>query len=355
MSLDAPEASRTPGAPASGVLHWAPDAGADPATWTYTFGGAAPVATLRPGQVLSTSTFDCFGNRVGRGDLPSEVTDPRMLNPQTGPFWIEGARPGDTLAVHFLSIEPRYAHGISSLVPFFGALTSTATTATLQPALPEKVWWYELDLDARLVHYSALDSPWTAALPLEPMHGTVGVAPPLGEVRSALTPGSWGGNMDTPLMRVGATCYLGVNVEGALFSLGDGHARQGEGETCGVAVECAMDTVLVVDLIPAASGWSTPWPRLTDAENLMTVGSARPLEDAFRIAHTQMVHWVAELTGLSTLDAYQLVTQVVRTPIAQVVDTDYTVVASFPRALLRDVSPYGGVHERLAATPWAGR
>ena len=103
------------------------------------------------------------------------------------------------------------------------------------------------------------------------MHGTVGVAPPLGEVRSSLTPGSWGGNMDTPEMRAGTTCYLGVNVEGALFSLGDGHARQGEGETCGVAVECAMDTVFSVDLV---KGSPTPWPRLEDDTYLMTTGSA---------------------------------------------------------------------------------
>jgi len=107
----------------------------------------------------------------------------------------------------------------------------------------------------------ALDSPYEVDLPLDPMHGTVGVAPPLGEVRSSLTPGSWGGNMDTPEMRTGTTCYLGVNVAGALLSLGDGHARQGEGETCGVAVECAMNTVAVVDLI---KGVPTPWPRLED-------------------------------------------------------------------------------------------
>ena len=109
------------------------------------------------------------------------------------------------------------------------------------------------------MRYAALDSPFTLDLPLDPMHGTVGVAPPLGEARSSLTPGYWGGNMDTPEMRAGVTCYLGVNVEGAMFSLGDGHARQGEGETCGVAVETAMDTVVIVDLV---KGVYTDWPRI---------------------------------------------------------------------------------------------
>ena len=178
------------------------------------------------------------------------------------------------------------------------------------------------------------------------MHGTVGVAPALGEVRSSLAPGDWGGNMDTPEMRAGTTCYLGVNVPGALFSLGDGHARQGEGETCGVAVECAMDTVLVLDLIKG--GPPTPWPRLEDDTFIMTTGSARPLEDAFRIAHTEMVRWVQELTGLSDMDAYQLVSQTALTPIANVVDTNYTVVAKVAKRFLPDAPGHAG-HARALA------
>ena len=176
------------------------------------------------------------------------------------------------------------------------------------------------------------------------MHGTVGVAPALGEVRSSLTPGDWGGNMDTPEMRAGVTCYLGVNVEGAMFSLGDGHARQGEGETCGVAVECAMDTTVVLDLI---RGIPTAWPRLESDEFIMTTGSARPLEDAFRIAHQQMVLWVAELTGQSVIDAYQLVSQTALTPIANVVDTNYTVVCKVSKAILGPVQPMNGMHAAM--------
>jgi acetamidase/formamidase len=327
------------------MIRWDPEPDADPASGVYTFGGAAPVATLRPGQVLSTWTRDCFGGRVrSTSDMASEVTDPRYLNPQTGPFWIEGAEPGDTVAIHFLSIEPRFDWGVSTTVPFFGSLTATPSTAMLHGPLPERTWFYTIDPDARVVRYAALDSAYEVDLPLDPMHGTVGVAPPLGEVRSSLTPGSWGGNMDTPEMRTGTTSYFGVNVAGALLSLGDGHARQGEGETCGVAVECAMDTVAVVDLI---KGVPTPWPRLEDDRYLMTTGSARPLEDAFRIAHTELVHWTAELTGLSTIDAYQLVSQTALTPVANVVDTNYTMVAKMPKSVLRGAIAYGGTHERL--------
>ena len=290
--------------------------------------------------------MDCFAGRVrSTSDLVSQVCDPRFLNPQTGPFFVEGAEPGDTLAVHFRSITPREARGVSTTVPLFGSLTATHFTALLHDALPERTWVYELDTAAGVVRYDALDSPYVVDLPLDPMHGTVGVAPALGEVRSSLTPGDWGGNMDTPEMRAGTTCYLGVNVEGALFSLGDGHARQGEGETCGVAVECAMDTVLVVDLIKGAP--PTAWPRLEDDEFIMTTGSTRPLEDAFRIAHTEMVRWVSELTGLSAMDAYQLVSQTALTPIANVVDTNYTVVAKVAKRFLNGARVMDGMHEQL--------
>jgi acetamidase/formamidase len=276
----------------------------------------------------------------------SEVCDPRYLNPQTGPFFIEGAEPGDTLAVHFVSIEPREAWGVSANVPFFGSLTATPTTAMLHPALAERTWHYELDLADRLVRYAAVDSAFTLDLPLDPMHGTVGVAPPLGEARSSLAPGSWGGNMDTPEMRAGVTCFLGVNVEGALFSLGDGHARQGEGETCGVAVETAMDTVVIVDLV---KGVYTDWPRIESDTHLISTGSTKPLEDAFRIAHADMTGWVGAELGLSPLDAYQLVTQVVESPVANVVDTVYTMTAKVAKQYLPGVTAYGGIHARLRA------
>jgi acetamidase/formamidase len=298
--------------------------------------------------------MDCFGGRVrSTSDLASQVCDPRLLNPQSGPFYVEGATPGDTLAVHFVSIQPREAWGVSSTVPFFGSLTATPTTAMLHEQLLERTWIYEIDRAEGLVRYIAADTSFTAALPLDPMHGTVGVAPALGEVRSSLTPGDWGGNMDTPEMRAGVTCYLGVNVEGALLSLGDGHARQGEGETCGVAVECAMDTTFIVDVIP---GVPSRWPRLESDDFIMTTGSARPLEDAFRIAHQQMVRWVAELTGMSMIDSYQYVSQAALTPIANVVDTNYTVVCKVSKSLLPGVVPMAGTHARLRAraSSWAG-
>jgi acetamidase/formamidase len=313
--------------------------------YVWTFGGAAPLARVRPGDVLELFTEDCFAGRVRSArDLVSEVCEFPFLNPQTGPFHVEGAEPGDTLAVHFVSIEPARDWGASSTVPLFGALTSTHATATLQPPLPERVWIWRLDRERRTCLFAAADSDARVELPMDPMHGTVGVAPANLEVRSALVPDAHGGNLDTPEMRAGVTCYLGVNVEGALFSLGDGHARQGEGETCGVAVETAMNTVVAIDLI---KGRPTPWPRLESDRHLMTAGSARPLEDAFRIAQLDLVRWVAADHGLSELDAYQLVSQGVESPLANVCDTNYTSVAKIRKAWLPAARSSYGVHERL--------
>lgn len=319
----------------------------DPAKLVYTFGGVEAKAQIKPGTVVSTSTIDCFAGLLTSADQkPSEVLDPRYLNPQTGPFYVEGAEPGDTLAVHFVSLTPRLDWGVSCLVAHFGSLVGTGTTAMLNPALAEETWYYDFDHANKTVYYQANNSDLRLPLPMDPMHGTVGVAPALGEARSALAPGDWGGNMDTPEMRAATTAYFRVNVPGALFSLGDGHARQGEGETCGVAVECAMNTVFIVELI---KGGGPAWPRLETDEYLMTTGSVKPLEDAFRIANLEMVNWVAELLDLSTTDAYQLVSQTNLSPVANVVDTVYTMVCKVPKKLLGETAlkAFGGTHDKL--------
>jgi acetamidase/formamidase len=317
----------------------------DPSEFAWTFGGVPPVRKVKPGDVLELWTEDAFGGKVRTvDDLVSRVIEFPFVNPQTGPFFVEGAEPGDTLAIHFVSIEPSRDWGASCTVPLFGALTSTHQTATLQEPLPEVVWIYEVDAGKRTVSYRARAGEYAVELPLDPMHGTVGVAPASFEARSSLVPDAHGGNMDTPEMRAGTTCYLGVNVEGALFSIGDGHCRQGEGETCGVAVEAAMDTVIAIDLV---KGRATPWPRLENDSHVMSAGSARPLEDAFRIAHVDMVTWMREEFGFETLDAYQFLTQVSESPVANVCDPNYTFVTKVAKRYLPRGDAYGGIHGRL--------
>ena len=317
----------------------------DPSEFAWTFGGARPVRTIKPGTMLEVWTEDAFGGKVrGPDDLVSKVIQFPFVNPQTGPFEMEGAEPGDTLVLHFVSIEPSRDWAASTTIPFFGSLTGTHATAGLQEPLPEKIWMYEVDAKRRTVTYRALRGGHSVQLPLDPMHGTVGVAPANFEARISLVPDYYGGNMDTPEMRAGTTCYLGVNVAGALFSLGDGHCRQGEGESCGVAVEAAMDTVVVADLL---KGVATPWPRLENDTHVMSVGSARPLEDAFRIAQVDLVQWLAGEFGMDQLDAYQLLTQASETPVANVVDPNYSIVTKIRKEYLPEPTVYGGAHPRL--------
>ena len=318
-----------------------------PEQFSYVFGGREPLLSIRPGDIVEVSTEDCFGGRVlSPNDRPSEVVPFSELNPVSGPIEVEGSEPGDVLAVHFVSIVPARPYAISSTFPLFGALTGTHETATLQAPLEERVWFYDIDLDAWTATYSARNSDYRLDLPLDPMHGTVGVAPASGEVRLVVTPSTHGGNMDTPEARAGTTLYLPVNVAGAMLSLGDGHARQGEGEVCGTGLESAMNSVIAIDLI---KGGAPAWPRLESDDFLMTTGSIRPLEDAFRISQKELVDWTSELTGLDTLDAYQLVSQLGLAPAANVCDPNYTMVAKLPKWSVKDARAYGGVHARLRA------
>lgn len=181
-------------------------------------------------------------------------------------------------------------------------------------------------------------------LPVEPMLGTVGVAPAGREGRTSLVPDMFGGNMDTPEMKSGATCYLGVNVPGALSSVGDGHYRQGEGEACGTAVEGAMNVTLIVELI---KGGAPVWPRIEQDGHYAVVASGRPLEDAWRASQRGMIDWFGELYGLDPLDAYQLLTQISKAPLANVVDANYSAVTKVSKRLLPSGEAYGGMHRYL--------
>lgn len=314
----------------------------------YTFGGRLPVAHLRSGDLITVHTEDCFGGLVrGPADLPSQVCQMPYLNPVSGPFFVEDAEPGDTLAVHLVSIEPARDWGVSATFPYFGALTSTSHTATLQPPLDERVWVYDIDGHAGVVRYRATASDHMVELPLDPMIGTIGVAPGGMESRSTIVPDYYGGNLDTPELRAGTTLYLGVNVHGAMLALGDGHARQGHGEVCGVGVEIATVTTLAVEVI---KGTDTAWPRLETDTAIMSVGCARPLEDAYRMAHQDLTGWTVDLCGLHTLDAYQLISQAGRAPIGNVCDPNYTVLAAIDKAVLpQRQAAYRDAHARLRA------
>ena len=310
--------------------------------YAYTFGGAAPVMRIKPGTALRLWTEDAFNYALQSvNDLASEKVNLAEVNPQTGPFYVEGAEPGDTLVIHIVDLTPARSWGASAAIPFFGGLTSTDRTAMLQDSLPDTTWIYHVDSATNTVGFESRFGDMTVQLPIETMLGTVGVAPAGREVRSSLVPERFGGNMDTPEMKAGTTCYLSVNVEGAMWSLGDGHYRQGEGEACGTAVEGAMNVTVVVDLI---KGGGPAWPRLENDSHYMAVGSSRPLEDSWRIGQVELVRWFEQLYGLHQMDAYQLLSQMTQAPIANVVDANFSVVLKAAKQYLPARSAYDGMH-----------
>ncbi len=314
------------------VLRWTPKH----EELAYTFGGVAPRHRIQPGTRIITWTEDCFGGLLkSPSDLVSKLVPPGRDNPQTGPFFVEGAEPGDTLAIRILNLEPARDYAISTLIPGFGALIGTDRTAMLGPSLPEATWRYDIDPKRKTARTTSRDGRHAWEVPLSPFLGCIGVAPAVGEVRSTTVPDTFGGNMDCPEVRPGNTVYLGVNMPGGLVSFGDGHYAMGDGEIIGAAIEGALHVDLVVDLI---KGTNTPIPRIENEREVMFVGAARPLEDAARVAFKAMVEWVCGKSGLSEVDGYQFVSQTARAPIIQLVDPEYTVLVKLDKSRL----PGGG-------------
>lgn len=291
-----------------------------PGAYHYVFSRYVdPIAHVEPGEAVAIYTEDAFESRITRAeDRPSEILG-AYLNPQTGPIYVEGAEPGDTLAVHLLDIEPTRDWAVSAFIPSFGGLTSTKLTRTLQEPVPERVWIYRLR-DGLLTGGSRLRFPW------RPFTGTIGTAPEL-EALSALTPFDHGGNMDVPDAKPGNVVYLPVRVPGALFFTGDCHAGQGEGELCGVALEITAKVTARFELIKQRP---LRWPRIESPDELMTVGSARPMEDAARIAYAELVGWLEEL-GWDRWEAYEALTQIGRLSVGNMVDPYYSLVAKISK------------------------
>ena len=316
--------------------------------FVYRFGGHIPALTVAPRQPFSVFTEDAFGGRITAvGDRPRELAPFPKVNPLVGPIAVDGVEPGDLLAVHLIDLAPARDLGVSTVSPNFGALSGTRLNPNLQPGHDERVWIWRLDRAAGTLATPSSDGSGTLSVPFAPFHGIVGVAPAHGEVRLSVVPDAFGGNLDLPDLGPGATIYLRANVAGAHLYIGDGHYAQGDGELAGTAVEGALNTRLVVDRLP---GDGVEWPRIeTDAE-IGVVGCARPLEDAVRIAAHGLVRFVAELSGLSALDAYQVVSQAGRIRIGNLVNPLYSAAAFVRKDRLpgRPI-PFAGTHAALRA------
>ena len=300
----------------------------DQGEFHYVYGGYVdPTISIDPGSIVTVETHDAFEGKIkSDSDIPSELLNFPYLNPQSGPIFVNGAEKGDTLAVYIKSIIPRGPEpsGTTVLLPEFGGLVATSDTALLNAPLPERVKKLNVDVD--------LGVKWNdkIMLPYDPFIGTIGTSPEI-EAISSLVPDYYGGNMDLPNVQPGSIIYLPVNLEGAFLYLGDCHAVQGDGELSGVAVEMPSTTSIQVDLI---KNWTIKTPRLENKECYMTIGSARPMEDAARQAYRELVRWLAADFGFEELDAYMFLSQGGRLRVGNMVDPKYTLGASVLKSLV---------------------
>lgn len=308
-----------------------------PDKFYYLFGGGEPVLKVEPGDRVKLWTEDAFQGKVrSKDDVFSKAVAPiwPSVNPQTGPIYVEGAEPGDTLVLKIVTIEPYREQGCSSLLANFGLLSQTRNTPMLHDPQPEITWMYPINKAKGTVTFVSRLGPekYQAEIPMHPFVGTIGTAPADGERMHSLTPYFHGGNMDCVETAPGTTVYLPISVPGAMWSTGDIHLAQGDGEVCGVAVESAG--WVTIDILPLIKGKKVGTPRLENATHIMSVGSARPFDDAIRIAYVDMVNWLVEDYGFDKWDAYQLMTQVSPVRVGNLVDTNYSAVVKFPKKYL---------------------
>jgi amidase len=305
-------------AAAQGTTHkYTPTAG------VQTFAVRPPVLTIKPGDTVETHTFS----------LPGDYYNPDKAGPwpgEVGPFYIEGAVPGDTLVVRIVKLTPNRDIAISNVTPNgISGVAADNRTRMLNDPLPARRFVWRLDRQ-RMV--GMLDLPNSASkrieLPLKPMLGRVAVAPAGEEAWGGLWPGDFGGNLDAADVAQGAAVHLPVFHPGALFYFGDFHALQGDGEIVGSGLESTADVTFQFDLI---KGQRIRWPRIENDDYIMVAGSVRPLIDALRIAYVELIEWMVADYGFDKMEAYQVVSQGGEVRVANVVDPNYTVVAKFPK------------------------
>jgi acetamidase/formamidase len=291
---------------------------------TYSF-AHPPALRIKPGDRVITKTADSGG----RDEKENQVA--MGPNPEIGPFYIEGAEPGDTIIVTFHKIETNRttATAGTNLAPY------TVTPQFLlqrQPGpAPRAAWTIDKAKGTVRLENPAL-MPSVMELPLRPMLGCVGVAPTRKEAHIATEPGAWGGNMDYNGLVTGVKVSLPVNEPGALLFMGDGHARQGDGEVVGVGLETSMDVEFTVELVKKKV---IGWPRLENDEYVMILGSARPLLEAFQIATAEMSRMLVADYGFNEHGAAALMGQALEYEIANVVDPSFTIVAKMKKIYLK--------------------
>ena len=295
--------------------------------WGYWDAKRAPVLHIASGD---TVTLDSLSGEPD--DLPSHMAllpehrevlakTPRGSGPHllTGPIHIEGAEPGDVLEVRILDVTLRQDWGWNSIEPLLGTLPDDFPISR------------RLHIPLDRVKNTAL-LPWGTELPLDPFFGNFGVAPPAHYGRiTSIIPREFGGNMDNRSLTKGATVYFPVFNRGALFSAGDGHALQGDGEVCLTAIETSMtgtfEFIVRNDLKVA-------FPRAETATHYIAMGMNEDLDDAAKQALRHMIAWIVELTDLPAIDAYTLCSIAADLRITQMVDINKGVHSMLPKTHL---------------------
>lgn len=296
-----------------------------PTHYHVTIGSHDPVLRIADGDTVMTTTVDA------RGGDASDNTVTERGNPQTGPFYVEGAEPGDALAVTFDRLTPNRRRGFTS---------SLIAERILEPefvrSLPAKrqLNW-DVDVEQGKVTLNDSESKINGyTVSMAPMVGCFGVAPPRGQAISTATSYVNGGNMDYRGHVEGVTVYFPVATPGALFHLGDGHAVQGDGEIVGTGVEISMDVQFTVRVVKNSN---IIWPRTENAEYLMAFGNARPLDEALQYATTELLRWLEADYQLDTESASIILGQTIEYEVANVFDPAYTVVAKLRKSYLDQI------------------
>ena len=298
-----------------------------PTHYYTTIGSHPPVLQIAPGDTVVTTTVDARG----QGADGQSITPPG--NPMTGPFYVEGAEPGDTLVVYLEQLTPNRPYGWTRRMVAPNVVDPEYIPQLPWPAAGDSgLANWQVDLGQNTV---TLVEPQTAlgalALPLNPMVGCFGVAPSGGQAISTATSAQHGGNMDYNGFVAGTTVYFPVFAPGALFHIGDGHAIQGDGEIVGTGVEISFDVQFRVEL---RKGWRTYWPRGENATHIFTVGNARPLDQCVQHATTEMIRWLQADYGLTGEAAHLLLGQTVQYELGNIFDPAFTMVCKVAKRWL---------------------
>ena len=297
----------------------------EPTTFHRLFSGTIPPALhINPGDTVRTTTVDAGGRDA------KNVRRSNGGNPETGPFYVEGAMPGDTLAVKFNRIRlNRDSAGSGDRIA-----SDALNSGYVRDAKYDDKFSSEWKLD-RQNGFAMLAKPTERLknfrVKLQPMLGCVAVAPPDKQSFRTGWLGSWGGNMDYNGLREGVTLYLPVYQPGALLFVGDGHAAQGDGELTGDALETSMDVEFTVNVI---SGKGVNGPRAESEEYIMSMGIANSLPDALRQATTSLARWIENDYHLTANESAIVLGTSIRYDIAEIVDPQVHIVAKISKSAL---------------------